>query len=123
MYYRDARAAVVVYDITNPESFTTAQKWVRELKQRAASDVLIALTGNKIDLAERRAVSRADASAWADENGCLFFEASAKTGENVQELFRTLAEQLPEKEAPISDRSFPIIPPPSQQKSDSSGCC
>jgi GTPase SAR1 family protein len=48
MYYRDARAAVVVYDITNSDSFLTAQKWVRELKQRGSPDVLIALTGKTI---------------------------------------------------------------------------
>jgi small GTP-binding protein len=123
MYYRDARAAVVVYDITNSDSFATAQKWVRELKQRGSSDVLIALTGNKIDLAEQRAVSREDALAWSNDNGCLFFEASAKTGENIQELFKTIAEQLPVQEAPISSRSFPVIPPPSQQKNNSGGCC
>jgi Ras-related protein Rab-5C len=114
---------VVVYDITNQDSFATAQKWVRELKQRGSPDVLIALTGNKVDLESQRSVNRAEASTWADANGCLHFEASARSGAGVQDLFRTVAEKLPLKEsASVSDRSFPVIPPPNK-KEESSQCC
>ena len=123
MYYRDARAAVVAYDITNQDSFMTAQKWVRELKQRGSPDVLIALTGNKTDLEGQRAVPKSEAAAWADANGCLHFEASAKSGAGVQEMFRTVAERLPAAEAASpADRSFPVIPPPSK-KDDGGNCC
>mmetsp|Transcript_75229 Transcript_75229/g.151236 ORF Transcript_75229/g.151236 Transcript_75229/m.151236 type:complete len:124 (-) Transcript_75229:117-488(-) len=123
MYYRDARAAVVVYDITNSDSFATAQKWVRELKQRGSPDVLIALTGNKVDLEDQRAVDQAEAAAWAESNGCLHFEASARSGFNVPEMFKVVAEKLPAKESvSVADRSFPVIPPPSK-KEESSSCC
>jgi len=122
MYYRDARAAVVVYDITNTDSYVRAQKWVNELKQRGAPDVLIALTGNKSDLEDRRAVNRAEAEAWAEANECLHFESSAKSGSNVHEIFKEIAEKLPTKDSTnTSDRPFPIIPPPT--KTESSSCC
>ena len=122
MYYRDARAAVVCYDITNLDSFSTAQKWVRELKTRGSADVLIALTGNKTDLEVQRAVSTDEASAWAESNGCFHFEASAKSGDGVQGLFKSIAEKLPTKDQAESDRAFPVIPPPSKA-SESSSCC
>lgn len=124
MYYRDARAAIVVYDITNHDSFVTAQKWVRELKQRGSPDVLVALTGNKVDLEDQRSVNTSEAAAWAETNNCFHFEVSSKTGSGVNEMFRSMAERLPIKEAPGStDRSFPIIPPPPHKKDESSACC
>ena len=84
--------------------------------------MLIALTGNKVDLEEQRAVSQSEAGAWAQANGCLHFEASAKSGSGVQELFRTVAEKLPPKDSGAAEsRSFPVIPPP--QKKEESGCC
>lgn len=123
MYYRDARAAVVVYDITNQDSFATAQKWVRELKARGSPDVLIALVGNKTDLEEKRSVNKAEVAAWADSNGCLSFDASAKTGQGVADMFRTIAEKLPVKEAAATPGRFPVIPPPTNKKEDGISCC
>ena len=58
MYYRGAAAAIVVYDITNQQSFARAKSWVKELQRQgsASSNVLIALAGNKLDLASRRQI-------------------------------------------------------------------
>ena len=56
MYYRGAQAAIVVYDITNQESFTKAKSWVRELQRQANANIVIALSGNKADLANKRVV-------------------------------------------------------------------
>jgi GTPase SAR1 family protein len=123
MYYRDARAAVVVYDITNQDSFATAQKWVRELKARGSPDVLIALVGNKTDLEEKRSVNKAEVAAWAESNGCLNFDASAKTGQGVGEMFKLIAEKLPVKETTTTPGRFPVIPPPSNKKDDGMTCC
>jgi len=123
MYYRDARAAVVVYDITNQDSFATAQKWVRELKARGSPDVLIALVGNKTDLEEKRSVNKAEVAAWAESNGCLNFDASAKTGQGVGEMFKLIAEKLPVKETTTTPGRFPVIPPPTNKKDDGMTCC
>ncbi|EEY21133.1 GTP-binding protein ypt5 [Verticillium alfalfae VaMs.102] len=99
MYYRNANCAVVVYDITQSSSLDKAKAWVKELQRQANENIIIALAGNKLDLVteqpDKRAVSTADAEAYAKEAGLLFFETSAKTAENVRELFTAIAKKLP----------------------------
>lgn len=56
MYYRGAQAAIIVYDITSQESFARAKSWVKELQRHAGPDIVIALAGNKADLADKRIV-------------------------------------------------------------------
>ena len=80
MYYRGAAAAIVVFDVTNKDSFSGAKTWVKELQRRGDANCVIALAGNKADLIEQRKVSKEVAEAYAAENGILFMETSAKTG-------------------------------------------
>jgi len=69
---------------------------VKELQKQADSNIIISLVGNKVDLAEHRAVSVQDAQSYADDNGILFIETSAKTAVNVNELFVSIgASRLP----------------------------
>ena len=56
MYYRGAQAAIVVYDLSNKETFQKAQTWVKELQRQASPSIVIALAGNKLDLAQKRQV-------------------------------------------------------------------
>lgn len=95
MYYRGASAAVVVYDITNRESFDGAQTWVNELQAIQSNDIVIALAGNKDDLDEDRAVDTEYVRRYADENNIFFLETSAKTGRHVNQLFQEIARKLP----------------------------
>lgn len=123
MYYRNAQAALVVYDITKASSLTKAQHWVAELQRQASPGIVIALVGNKLDLVnpgsgsgnteasegegdeeaeeeegegDARKVSVKKAKAYAEEEGLLFFETSAKTGERVAEVFTAIANAIPE---------------------------
>lgn len=95
MYYRGAAAAIVAYDVNVANTFSRALAWVKELRQQTAQTILIVLAGNKADLAsEHRAVSVDDARSFAEENGLVFAEVSAKTGMAVQEVFMTIAHKL-----------------------------
>ena len=90
MYYRNANCAVVVYDITQPASLEKARTWIRELQRQADPSIVIALCGNKTDLEERRQVTQEEAQKYADEEGLMWGETSAKTGQGVQDIFTSL---------------------------------
>lgn len=137
MYYRNAQAALVAYDLTKSSSLVKARHWVAELQRQASPGIIIALVGNKLDLveeggvegdddedeeggdvvdddadaedgagaapgaddaadAQQRKVSTREARAFAEEEGLLFFETSAKTGHNVAEVFTAIANAIPE---------------------------
>ena len=87
LYYRGANGAIVVYDITSLHSFERAKRWVNELKKSSCRDMVMVLSGNKADLACERQVEQSQGEAFAEENGMLFMETSAKTAMNVNELF------------------------------------
>ncbi|MBZ3873238.1 Ras-related protein Rab-5C [Sciurus carolinensis] len=94
MYYRGAQAAIMVYDITNTDTFAR----VKELQRQASPNIVIALAGNKADLASKRTVEFQEAQAYADDNSLLFMETSAKTAMNVNEIFMAIAKKLPKNE-------------------------
>jgi len=98
MYYRGAQAAIVVYDITNADTFNRAKVWVKELQRQAAPNIVIALAGNKADLAAKRQIEVVDAQAYAEENGLIFMETSAKTAINVNDIFMAIAKKLPKNQ-------------------------
>jgi len=93
MYYRGALAAIVVYDITNDETFERAQKWVAEVDQIQPKPI-IALLGNKLDLEKSRTVKKTTAMEYAKKNNLLFIETSAKNGEGIIEIFVQVDKQL-----------------------------
>ncbi|CAN1258237.1 Ras-related protein RABF1, partial [Linum perenne] len=90
LYYRGAAVAVIVYDITSPESFKKAQYWVKELQKHGSPDIVLALVGNKADLHENREVPTQDGIDYAEKNGMFFIEASAKTSDNISQLFQVI---------------------------------
>lgn len=130
MYYRNAQAALVVYDLTKPSSLVKARHWVAELQRQASPGIVIALVGNKVDLCaetadeeeedqeaedtdgdagdeedgtaagqregDARKVRTMEAKQYAETENLLFFETSAKSGVNVNEVFTAIAGAIPE---------------------------
>uniref|UniRef100_A0A3B3QS28 RAB6A, member RAS oncogene family n=1 Tax=Paramormyrops kingsleyae TaxID=1676925 RepID=A0A3B3QS28_9TELE len=92
-YIRDSAAAVVVYDITNVNSFQQTTKWIDDVRTERGSDVIIMLVGNKTDLADKRHVSTEEGEQRAQEMNVLFIETSAKTGYGVKQVESELASE------------------------------
>ncbi|XP_020663353.3 ras-related protein Rab-6A isoform X3 [Pogona vitticeps] len=94
-YIRDSAAAVIVFDLTNLNSFQQTSKWIDDVRTERGSDVIIMLVGNKTDLADKRQITTEEGEQRAKELSVMFIETSAKTGYNVKQLFRRVAAALP----------------------------
>lgn len=93
-YYRGAAGAILVYDITNRDSFTNLSRWLADARALASPHLVAVLVGNKSDRDEEREVEWAEASKWAAENDVHFLEASSLTGENVEAPFLLTARAI-----------------------------
>ncbi len=93
MYYSGAAGVILVYDVTRRRSFTELPKWVQEADESIGTRVPIVVVGNKVDLPDR-AVSSEEAKKWAEDQGFLYMESSAKTGEGVADMFTVLSEVM-----------------------------
>jgi small GTP-binding protein len=123
MYYRGAQAAIVVYDITNRETFNRAKMWLDELKRQGEPNVQVCLVGNKTDLESARQVPPEEAQSYAKGRPCLFFETSAKTGTNIKEVFEMLAKQLPTNLPQTPRQNVNLAPPTSGPSLSETRCC
>ena len=95
MYYRNASCAVVVFDLTSEASFVRAKDWVKQLSLSNNPDIVIALAGNKSDIAQRQ-VKAETVKQLVLEESLIYVETSAKTGYNVEKLFEAVAARLPD---------------------------
>ncbi|KAJ3676468.1 hypothetical protein LUZ60_003880 [Juncus effusus] len=97
IYYRDADAALLVYDITDNETFNRVTKWVKELQQMAPKNIIITLAANKSDLIRSNKINIQDAESYATSIGARLFITSAKTGNGIEDMFVDIAKRLMEK--------------------------
>ena len=95
-YYLDAHGAIIVFDLTNQQSFQKVKYWLDELNSNAPRDIIFCILGNKADLTADRVVKFEDAKALAEDN--LYYEVSAKTGNNIALAFEQLALGIIEKQ-------------------------
>ena len=98
-YYRGSHGIIIVYDITDQESFNGVKMWLQEIDRYATSTVLKLLVGNKSDLTDKRVVEFDVAKEFAEANNMPFLETSALDSTNVEEAFLTMAKQIKESMA------------------------
>jgi Ras-related protein Rab-8A len=93
-YYRGAMGILLVYDVTDERSFKNIRNWFSNIEQHASEGVNKILIGNKCDWVEKKAITKEQGQALADEFGIKFLETSAKANINVEEAFFTLARDI-----------------------------
>ena len=91
-FYRRANGIVLVYDLTSPSSFNHVENWMKQIRQKADPDIEIVLVGNKLDLVSEQDFTQGQ--QLAASFGIPFFTVSAKSGENIAEVFRTLTDMI-----------------------------
>ncbi|XP_044539744.1 ras-related protein Rab-3D-like, partial [Gracilinanus agilis] len=96
-YYRGAMGFLLMYDVSNQESFNAVQDWATQIKTYSWDNAQVILIGNKCDLEDDRVVSTEDGKHLADDLGFEFFEASAKDNINVKQVFERLVDIICEK--------------------------
>ena len=93
-YYRGAIGALLVYDITNANSFDSLPSWLKDSLDATNHNIGLVLVGNKADLEAERQVDKETAKNFAKDNNLLFLETSAKNGQNIEKIFQILSEQI-----------------------------
>lgn len=89
-YYRGAVGALLVYDISKHGTYENVERWLKELRDHADSNIVISLVGNKSDLRHLRSVPSDEAKAFSEKNGVSFIETSALDSTNVEQAFQTI---------------------------------
>uniref|UniRef100_A0A8C7R697 Ras-related protein Rab-1A n=1 Tax=Oncorhynchus mykiss TaxID=8022 RepID=A0A8C7R697_ONCMY len=126
-YYRGAHGIIVVYDVTDQESFNNVKQWLQEIDRYASENVNKLLVGNKCDLTTKKVVDYTTAKEFVDNLGIPFLEASAKSATNVEQAFMTMAAEIKKRMGPgataggseksnVKIQSTPV-------KTSSGGCC
>jgi len=93
-YYRGAQGIMLVYDITDLESFQNLNSWLIEIEKNASKNVYKILVGNKSDMESERKVTKEQGKDFADQYGMKFFETSAKDSTNVSEAFIAMTKEV-----------------------------
>uniref|UniRef100_A0A8C1FX98 RAB1B, member RAS oncogene family b n=2 Tax=Cyprinus carpio TaxID=7962 RepID=A0A8C1FX98_CYPCA len=125
-YYRGAHGIIVVYDVTDQESYNNVKQWLKEIDRYASENVNKLLVGNKCDLTTKKVVDYTTAKEFADSLGIPFLETSAKNATNVEQAFMTMAEEIKKRMRPGTSGGsekpdLKIESTPVQQSG--SGCC
>lgn len=124
-YYRGSHGIIVVYDVTDMDSFNNVKQWFQEIDRYATEGVTKLLVGNKSDLTAKKVVEYNTAKEFADSMGIQFIEASAKDSTNVEQAFLAMAgqikERMPSSGAANGDKDKVNLGRPVQDSNG--GCC
>jgi Ras-related protein Rab-6A len=102
-YLKNADCIIIVFDITNKDSFNSLNKWLADSKNNASEGTIYIICGNKSDLKEKRIVNENEIDEYIKKNELIYVECSAKNGEGIKDLFNTVAKNLGEVNFAKSD--------------------
>lgn len=129
-YYRGAHGIIVVYDVTDNDTFTNVKQWLQEIDRYASEGVNKLLVGNKSDLTSKKVVEYSVAKEFADQLKIPFLETSAKTALNVEQAFLTMAKEIKDRMGSTStpagaSKSSTVTPGRGEavQQQGAGGCC
>jgi small GTP-binding protein len=114
LYYRNAVAAVAVYDVTSRGSFENVSSWIDAYRAVAGPDGLVFVVGNKTDLQDKRVVAFEEGLDWAQERRYEFCETSAQSNEGIEDLFKAVAEKVRTVPVPVFRTAQAEQPRPSK---------
>ncbi|CAH1798394.1 unnamed protein product [Owenia fusiformis] len=136
IYYRDSNGAILVYDITDEDSFHRVKNWVKELKKMLGNDICLCIAGNKIDLEKDRHVTVQEAESYAASVGAKHFHTSAKLNKGIEELFLDISKSMMDKSGDdltkptgptrggnSTRRSVMVVDDDQVEQPKSGGCC
>jgi small GTP-binding protein len=121
-YYRDAKLALIVFDLSNPATLTTVNEWHSRLLDANQNPIVVVLVGNKTDLPARQ-VSRDQGEAVATEIGAIYRETSALTGKGVSEVFEDACEQYLKNNPTAAGMKRPTSVDLKDSSKPKGGCC
>ncbi|ORX65010.1 small GTP-binding protein [Basidiobolus meristosporus CBS 931.73] len=127
-YYRGAHGIIVVYDVTDQDTFSNVKQWLQEIDRYASEGVNKLLVGNKSDLTSKKVVDYTAAEEFANTTNIPFLETSAKDSTNVEQAFLTMAKQIKDRMgtntmAPANKQNIKISQGSSVPAQSSGGCC
>ncbi|XP_023022878.1 RAS oncogene family member Rab21 [Leptinotarsa decemlineata] len=94
IYYRSSNGAVLVYDITDEDSFQKVKSWVKELRKMLGTEISLIIVGNKSDLEKDRHVNLEEAESYAEKVKAIHYQTSAKLNQGVEEMFLALTQKM-----------------------------
>ena len=125
-YYQSSDGFIIVYDITNSESFQTLDYWIEEIKSNSHEFTKMIMVGNKCDLEEERQVKKEEGKDYAKKEKIKFYEVSAKEGTNINTAFDTLVKDILSTYSPselMKKRGSKMLSIPVLQQQKKSSCC
>ncbi|KAI7789670.1 ras-related protein Rab-21 [Triplophysa rosa] len=136
IYYRDSNGAILVYDVTDEDSFQKVKNWVKELRKMLGNEICLCIVGNKIDLEKERHVSVEEAEGYAESVGAKHYHTSAKLNKGIEELFLDLCKRMMESaqadersrgngtsHTSTARRGVQIVDDEPQTATSAGGCC
>lgn len=99
IYYRGSNGAILVYDITDEDSFQKVKSWVKELRKILGTEICLVIAGNKTDLEKDRHVTVEEAETYASQVGATHCHTSAKQNQGIEDMFLTLTQKMIEHAA------------------------